>query len=1006
MVENNTEKLKQILSLYKNILVENQDYDLTTIVEFGRQIKEIAIVSDNKIGYKFFIENHRLFCEYLFDSFIRAPSKHDPIYVLSKLEFDLKTIMPKLKTKLPESTKFNIWMIEKLIECVTHVMTNFNYTNQKGNDYINLDLAVSFIEYFIEYIVDHVKEKQCCILCLNLIISLLNLSNSHQRTLNLINRLFSKENFYLFKDYPNETIEILNLILDSASNMEKIDDNLLKQISSAIKSSLNYFKFRIMNFKDTISLIQNNLYERLIFEPIESNYIKNEYFESILDLMEYVSFEKYPKDATSLKRLKETFSLVVSPDFFESIELDDNNPRTKYYLSFFNKISESILTRNDILEILYDQFIQIIDNCELRNEFRNEFYSYKFTFNYHLVKELTSNLFKHDSINDDLIRKCISIWFQIYDEENLILSTNFYASMLEASKNYSKLVAERAYELWIIYLDTKNIILPPTLAKIYELSSEIFMKSVLDKFSLLLFDNNIENPIRDNQVLLSKIAEITPEYFFKNLPDKEINLFELFELCKLNSQKTELQLFFTFIHLLIRSINEKGLDPIYQQVLFENRLKLLRFLFVEGENKQNDKKRSFLSLPNHPISISLNFITNFYTILAFNLHDKDDVNILINELVDLFDEIKSKEAIPILFTLDQIGKCKNKLYLNLLKKHHDYFLTVNEDKDLISTSPELETALIVLINLIEGKTIEVFTNQLNQNTTNITKLEKTTKKQELKITNIKQDINDANQRINVIEETVEEQDKKIETIDSKTLFNLPLWCKDISKYLESLDKDAWVLVAKRLNFNENDIKGWFNQVDPCMSMLQEWFLINKTSDAIMGLLKIFKELNYIECLNIIESNQEEIEKNPNLNDEEINNHLLNKPPQIFICYEWSSKSKAELLRDHLVKLFSETNNDLNIWFDDGKYGGGELRNKRIDIGLRSCYVLICLITKEIVEDQTCLNQINLAVQLNKAILPLLVDNKLKWPPQGSLGKLNFCANENNLFKNFSFKDQS
>lgn len=68
-------------------------------------------------------------------------------------------------------------------------------------------------------------------------------------------------------------------------------------------------------------------------------------------------------------------------------------------------------------------------------------------------------------------------------------------------------------------------------------------------------------------------------------------------------------------------------------------------------------------------------------------------------------------------------------------------------------------------------------------------------------------------------------------------------------------------------------------------------------------------------------------------------------------------------------------------------GGGVQRSSRIDLGLRLSNVLVCLITAETGKDQTCLNQINLAIQLNKPIIPLLLDSKLKWPPPGSLGPI-------------------
>ncbi len=140
-----------------------------------------------------------------------------------------------------------------------------------------------------------------------------------------------------------------------------------------------------------------------------------------------------------------------------------------------------------------------------------------------------------------------------------------------------------------------------------------------------------------------------------------------------------------------------------------------------------------------------------------------------------------------------------------------------------------------------------------------------------------------------------------------------------------------------------------------------------------------------------------IEENENLDEQ-----LINNPAQIFISFEWSSKEKAALLKEHLEKL-----NSFQIWFDNGQMGGGNVRNKRIDIGLRLCQVLICLITDESSKDETCLNQITLAVQLGKPIIPLLIDEKLRWPPVGSLGlilltriKINILKRILNFFFNF------
>lgn len=192
--------------------------------------------------------------------------------------------------------------------------------------------------------------------------------------------------------------------------------------------------------------------------------------------------------------------------------------------------------------------------------------------------------------------------------------------------------------------------------------------------------------------------------------------------------------------------------------------------------------------------------------------------------------------------------------------------------------------------------------------------------------------------------------------------------------------------------------GWLNQIDPFMSMIQEWFLANKTSDAIVGLMKVFKELNNKECVQIIQDSMDRIEEESKsrFKDYNMDDKLKKNPTHVFICYEASSREQADLLRRHLfVRLNQECgvvdandmDNRINIWFDDGDKGGGVARNKRIDLGLRLCSVLVCLVTSKSSQDKTCLNQINLAIQLNKPVIPLLLDSKLKWPPSGSLGPI-------------------
>lgn len=148
---------------------------------------------------------------------------------------------------------------------------------------------------------------------------------------------------------------------------------------------------------------------------------------------------------------------------------------------------------------------------------------------------------------------------------------------------------------------------------------------------------------------------------------------------------------------------------------------------------------------------------------------------------------------------------------------------------------------------------------------------------------------------------VDDQAARIEKIDQKISNNYD-----------------WVLIAHRLNFSTQDIKAWMSQVDPFLCMLQEWFIANKTFDAINGLLNVLKELNLSDCVQIIEDNLKkvELENADLLNDKDIDDRIVKSPAQVFISFEWSSKKKAQLLRD---KLSERLNIDYKLSKEINRY---------------------------------------------------------------------------------------
>lgn len=344
--------------------------------------------------------------------------------------------------------------------------------------------------------------------------------------------------------------------------------------------------------------------------------------------------------------------------------------------------------------------------------------------------------------------------------------------------------------------------------------------------------------------------------------------------------------------------------------------------------------------------------------------------------------------------------------MDLVRAHRTFFVELKKE---VQTNPKAINSVNSILDLIDNRNLETVSNRLNENEQNIVRinedlivkdveirtLDQNVRTNEQSISALRDDVVQIGDRVEVMSRQIEQQNARIDSLDEKTLFNMPVWCKQIKASMQKGHHD-WILVAKRLHFSERDIKGWLNQIDPFMSMLQEWFIANKTSDAVLGLMKVYKELGNKECVQIIQENIDQIEEETKnmFKDYNIDDKMKRNPAQVFLCYEASSKDKAELLHRYLferlnqecgVRNLNDADNRINIWFDDGNMGGGVERNKRIDLGLRLCNVLVCLITGQSNKDQTNLNQISLAIQLNKPIIPLLVDSKLKWPPSGALG---------------------
>ncbi|KAH9508543.1 hypothetical protein Btru_051973, partial [Bulinus truncatus] len=156
---------------------------------------------------------------------------------------------------------------------------------------------------------------------------------------------------------------------------------------------------------------------------------------------------------------------------------------------------------------------------------------------------------------------------------------------------------------------------------------------------------------------------------------------------------------------------------------------------------------------------------------------------------------------------------------------------------------------------------------------------------------------------------------------SETLSHAPYWARDLSKLLNPKSEHDWRLLSSRLGYNNADIRGWVQQADPCMALLNEWYITHKTSEATLAVLTQLQEMDRLDAAVIVE------------------NAMKNA------ANSGITKLRVKLLKQHL-----EVNMHMNAGWTMVKW------------------------------------EVNLAVSLNKPIIPLLVE-QCSWPPPGSMGPI-------------------
>ncbi|XP_071509004.1 uncharacterized protein [Diadema antillarum] len=290
-----------------------------------------------------------------------------------------------------------------------------------------------------------------------------------------------------------------------------------------------------------------------------------------------------------------------------------------------------------------------------------------------------------------------------------------------------------------------------------------------------------------------------------------------------------------------------------------------------------------------------------------------------------------------------------------------------DDRSLQSLSENLEG---------QQEDIDTLDSRLAGTDENVKRLDETVEHHGDEIRDVKSDVHEQGEKLEELKEVVDDTVEKVDEIDHKTITNAPKWSRDVSKLLNPEHEHDWRFLAVRLGYSGEDIRSWALSTDPTMAILAEWYSTHKSSDATFAILSALKDIGRSDAAEIITQSLEEADKLVlQAQPEE-----YEKTPVVFLSYQWDHQPEVKAIKNHLEMA------GFPCWMDIGQMGGGDQLYDRINQGMRSAKVVLCMVTEKYSGSENCKKEATLANHLNKPIIPILID-RTPWPPEGAMAML-------------------
>ncbi|CAF3091533.1 unnamed protein product [Rotaria sp. Silwood2] len=246
-------------------------------------------------------------------------------------------------------------------------------------------------------------------------------------------------------------------------------------------------------------------------------------------------------------------------------------------------------------------------------------------------------------------------------------------------------------------------------------------------------------------------------------------------------------------------------------------------------------------------------------------------------------------------------------------------------KDLVAFQTYAECRL--LLDFIYGKKLSAENQEvLNQTRQEIGQMEKlvvktgkyvqnvttVVRRQEINVTNLNTRVKKVDTKLNNVNEQLQVHTNEIERIDAKTLSHIPTeWGDQVSKLLNHRADNDWRLLGKRFGYSTSELRHWSMHANPCMSLLNEWFMTYKADEATYGLVKMLDEIGRKDASKIIR--QAAATAGELIPDDMP--FEIKRLPQIFLSYQWGAQKAVKTLKQNLEEA------GYACWMDIGQMGG-------------------------------------------------------------------------------------